>query len=484
MSDSPSPDHQVVVRPVDNGSVPINPGMGWGLFHYDNSLAKYGTRLGPEDLLEDFPGFSHVYLRLAWCYIEPRPGQFDWSVVDGPAQRYIAAGKTIAFRFSCCEGHSNIVYAAPQWLQQAGAKGLYFTRRDGVEYWEPVYDDPVFLHYLDRFLAEAGRRYDGDPHIAFFDVGSFGIWGEGHTGRSTGQACGPRMVQTHVGLHEKYFKKTYVAINDDLLVSGYREDRPGLLECAAGWAAKGNFTLRDDSILVRGGPRAYKSADIAQVFWPVAPVVLESDHYGSSRQRGDWGDGSKYEEAMEVYHASYASIHWWPREFLQECRPLIDRMNRRLGYRLMPAEVSWPAQARAGEAIQVQAKWANTGVAPCYGGGHPALTLKTPAGGVVLTLVDEHFNVRDLPGGPAGQARTMEQRATFGLPANVPPGRYEVFVSVGSAIGTPRIALPLDGHDGRRRYRLGSIEVQEAQDAAGWFSGLSSPGAVEKRPCL
>jgi hypothetical protein len=88
---SPSQTDRVVVAPTDNGSVPVNPGMGWVLHYYDNSLYNYGSLLSPEDTLEYYPGFSVVYLRLAWCYIEPRPGQFDWSVVDGPAQRFIAA---------------------------------------------------------------------------------------------------------------------------------------------------------------------------------------------------------------------------------------------------------------------------------------------------------------------------------------------------------------------------------------------------------
>jgi hypothetical protein len=45
---------------------------------------------------------------------------------------------------------------------------------------------------------------------------------------------------------------------------------------------------------------------------------------------------------VEEYHASYMSIHWWPREFLQENRPVIEKINLRLGYRLQLRELSWP----------------------------------------------------------------------------------------------------------------------------------------------
>ncbi len=88
---------------------------------------------------------------------------------------------------------------------------------------------------------------------------------------------------------------------------------------------------------------------MAQRFWPTVPVILESEHYGGSVERGAWGDGSLYLQAVEDYHASYASIHWWPREFLAANRDLVDRMNRRLGYRLQLVEASWPEAVRPGE---------------------------------------------------------------------------------------------------------------------------------------
>ena len=42
-----------VVRPPDNGEILVNPGMGWVLHHYDNSLEHYGSRLAPSDTVDD-----------------------------------------------------------------------------------------------------------------------------------------------------------------------------------------------------------------------------------------------------------------------------------------------------------------------------------------------------------------------------------------------------------------------------------------------
>ena len=89
---------RTVVRPKDTGAALVNPGMGWVLHHYDNTLRKYGAHLEPSDKVDDFPGGNVVYLPLAWSHIEPEEGKFNWSVVDTPAQRWIAKGKQVAFR--------------------------------------------------------------------------------------------------------------------------------------------------------------------------------------------------------------------------------------------------------------------------------------------------------------------------------------------------------------------------------------------------
>jgi hypothetical protein len=351
----------VVVRPVDTGAALENRGMGWVFHHYDNIPEHYGSKLAPADTLDDFPGLSVVYLRLPWSYLQPEEGRFNWSVVDTPAQRWIAKGKQVAFRFSCTE--SWMRYATPEWVQRAGAKGYNFRpgqeRADGP-YWEPEYDDPVFLEKLDRFLAAAAARYDGNPEVAFIDVGSFGVWGEGHTFHSTKRKWPASTLLRHVELHRKHFKQTLLAANDDFCFQG---DEVIAQARAAG------LTLRDDSILVQGGTNAYFHAAMAQAFWPNLPVVLESEHYGGSRDRGNWKDGSQYLQAIEEYHASYASIHWWPREFLAENRELISRINLRLGYRLQLVEAAWPAKVSVAGAWTAQFRWRNAGVAPCLAGG-------------------------------------------------------------------------------------------------------------------
>jgi hypothetical protein len=440
-----------VLTPPDTGAALENPGMGWVLHFYDNEVRNYGSKLAPSDTVDDFPGLTVVYLRIAWSFLEPKEGQFNWAVVDAPAQRWIAKGKQVAFRFSCTE--SFMRYATPEWVQKAGARGYNFRPGkldENGPFWEPEYDDPVFLEKLDHFLAAAAARYDGSPDVAFIDVGSFGVWGEGHTFASTKKLWPASTLLRHIDLHRKHFKRTLLAANDDFSFQGN-----GVID----YAQQKGFTLRDDSILVQGGTNAYFHAAMAQPFWPGVPVILESEHYGGSRDRGHWKDGSQYLQAIEDYHASYASIHWWPREFLTENKVLVEKINLRLGYRLQLVRLSWPEKASVNGGFPVAAQWRNAGVAPCLPGGYPAITLKDDQGGIVGVFVDESFDVRSLPVGAPQKTEIRSQTVAFQLPFHLKPGTYGVFISVGTRAGTPRIALPLADADGQRRYRVGAIEV-------------------------
>lgn len=451
---------RTVVRPEDNGAVLVNPSMGWVLHHYDNDIVRYGSKLEPWDTVDDFPGVGVIYLRLAWKYLEPEEGKFNWSVVDIPAQRWIAKGKKIAFRFTTYESLSNNPpNATPEWVVQAGARVYSVRGRGGagtVERYEPDYDDPIFLAKLDRFLAAAAARYDGDPNVAWIDVGTIGIWGEGDPGPERFTTAGT--VKRHIDLHIKNFKRTLIAFNDNLMFRG-----KGLEPIV--YAKEKGLTLRDDSVLCRPGQEAVYTHYYAGAFWPRLPVILESEHYGLAVQRGDWGDGSDYLRAVELAHASYVSVHWWPREFLEKNRDLVRRISLRMGYRLQLLELSLPSEVTAGGRLAVSHQWRNKGVAPCYPGGYLALTLKDSRGGIAGVFVDEGFNLRNLEVGPPDQAPVSGRSVEFMLPpaSVLKPGGYDVFVSVGSRIGTPEIALPLDGDDGQRRYRVAQLRVRPAE---------------------
>src|SRR4029450_11910835 len=103
---------------------------GRGLSLLRQQRWRYGSRLAASDTVDDFPGLTVVYLRLAWAYLEPEEGHFNWAVVDTPAQRWIAKGKKVALRFTTSE--TGQMYATPEWVRKAGAEGTFTKNRQVV----------------------------------------------------------------------------------------------------------------------------------------------------------------------------------------------------------------------------------------------------------------------------------------------------------------------------------------------------------------
>lgn len=119
----------VDLRPDWDAARPLpNPDKGWYHHFFDNDVNKYLA--ASDDEIALFPRMDHVYLRLAWAYLEPEEGRFRWEVIDEPIARWTARGLGIAFRISCKETASlhrpEQVFATPRWVRDAGAQGGHY----------------------------------------------------------------------------------------------------------------------------------------------------------------------------------------------------------------------------------------------------------------------------------------------------------------------------------------------------------------------
>lgn len=463
------------IYPTDNNKPLVNPNMGWTMHYYSNNVRNYGSNLEPTDTLDDFPGLSTVYLRIPWSYIEMEEGSFNWEVLDTPAQRWIDKGKKVAFRITAQE--SSMRYATPEWVEKAGAKGYNWGKDNAL--WEPDFNDPVFLEKVENFISAMGKRYDGNPNVEFVDIGHYGLWGEGHTVHSTHIVYGLDVISKHIDIYCRHFKHTLLCISDDFV----GHDAPGACFDITNYALSKGVTIRDDSILVQNyglpmpsweqtaKPMPWYHSELAQLFWPTLPVILEHEHYGSSVKRNAWNKDMLL-KSVEEYHASFMSIHWWPREFLNENKDVIDKINLRMGYRIQLKNIVWPEQVQLGKPFNIKAEWVNAGVAPCYPGGFPCLTMKDDKGGIISVLVDESFNMKNLQVASPGMARSLSQNSDYTIaPVYKDPrrdafrsaqaGAYDLYISVGKRDGTPVLELPYEGNDGHKRYKLGKINLLE-----------------------
>ncbi len=460
----------------DNGKALINPSMGWMPFYYSDLLDSYPTK-DPSDTWDYFEGISTVYMRISWSFIQKTEDSIDWSIIDSVAQRFISKGKKIALRFVT----SNMHHGTPEWVFKAGAK-YYTFEKFNTKFKDPIFDDPIFLEKLEKFLSEAGKRYGNNPNVAFIDVGTFGLWGEGHTydTQRLSMEETARLVMIHAKLHHKYFPNTLLCISDDVIGNTTQgKDFPLMKKLRE----ELGITFRDDSILV---DKQWYHEDLAQNYWQTMPVILEHQHLEVSLRWNVWSN-AKLLDAVEKHHASYLSVHGWVPEEKKVLGEYLDKINRRLGYRIQLREISYPNIVSLDKKFYVKMKLANAGVAPCYVGGYPTLTFKDKKGAIALVLTSDKLNVKNLKVGPVDNIPTTEITVPLKINAYAPDiadGRYDVYFSIGDLMGTPTLNLPLDNDDGQKRYKIGKIRINS--EFLGRYDGNAGQiwDKLTKDPCI
>lgn len=366
----------------------VNPDKGWYHHMLDNGIHKY--LIQDEKDLTGFPGMDHLYLRLAWAFLEPQEGKFDWSYIDDIAEKYVPLGYKISFRISCKETGAapdavpveinGIRYATPYWVVEAGAKGIERPPH-GSASWTPDWDDPVFLEKLDNFHKAFAEKYDGKEWVRYIDVGSIGEWGEGHTYFSTRIPPTVDDIKTHMNLHLKHYKKTQLIVTDDLIAYEKSEkDQQELLK----YALENGFSLRDDSPMVQG----YMENDLAT--WTVRhpeffaevyktmPTVFELEHYGKVKSNGYWpgknGAGiipqynvvgaDVFRNAVKIIRPTYVGFHGYLGEWLTDNPEFTAEILNMCGYWYFPKSIG-TTQYQKGK-LSFEMEWLNKGVAPAY----------------------------------------------------------------------------------------------------------------------
>lgn len=366
-----------------------NPHKGWYHHLLDNGIEHYAIH--NDSLFRNFPGMDHLYLRLAWSYLEPSEGQFDWHRIDEVVERYVPLGYKIAFRISCKEtgsaqgsvgqAYNGIQYATPQWVEKAGAKGTV-AQSGNIRSWVPDWDDPVYLEKLDHFHRAFAARYDAKPWISYIDIGSIGEWGEGHTSFSTKIPPSVEEVKANMDVYLKNYHHSQLIVTDDLLYYGKPDQQVKELY---NYAVSKGISLRDDSPLVDwylqqnlstwsvSHPQFYSSLYLTK------PIVFELQHYGEVKKDGNWigkNGQAKIEKygfsgahvmrkAIETMHATYIGYHGYAEQWLNDNPDLTRELANRCGYWYFPVKASYCSIMRKGD-NEVNIEWLNKGIAPAY----------------------------------------------------------------------------------------------------------------------
>ena len=454
-----------------------NPHKGWYHHFPDNHIGKYVVAKDA-DLLA-FPGMDHVYIRLAWAYLEPREGEFDWGVIDRIIDKWTKLGLGVAFRISCKETSTDRIeqqYATPRWVMEAGAKGGYYRmgKPAGPEGpWEPDFADPVFMAKLENFLKAFAARYDGKPWLRYVDIGSIGDWGEGHTWAGSRMECGLATRLKHVDLHLKHFKKSLLVATDDFV---HALNDPAERKKLHEHIIASGISYRDDSILVNGYLRGLsdaftvRSPEMFAEAWLKTPTVFELEHYGTVKKMGNWdgrpdsqvaqfGKGKKgpdyFRGALELLHATYIGYHGYAHEWLVDNPELTGELLNRCGYWYFLHSIRLPEKLAAGQEVAMEMAWENRGVAPAYQAFQLIVRLDGPG---AFEQAMESGNRRWVPKAEQPWKESYRLR----LPADLKPGEYTLSFKLHSKAAGRDVLVGLNPKllNAGKFYEVGKVRVR------------------------
>lgn len=134
--------------------------------------AYYPEHKNPEELEHDLEllinsGINTVRMgEFAWCRMEPKEGEYDFSWLDYAVERLGKAGiKSIICTPTACP---------PSWLVYQHPEVLYVDNRGetrpfgGRRFY--CYNNPVYREYSAKIAEEIGKRYGRNPYVSGFQI--------------------------------------------------------------------------------------------------------------------------------------------------------------------------------------------------------------------------------------------------------------------------------------------------------------------------
>lgn len=442
------PTHTVQPEPLA-GYIP-NPYMGWQDTQPINK--RFTETVG--------------YGRVNWDDVNPNEGVYDWSPIESVRADLAEADDTFSFRVRPAQpppwgdGHQ-----MPAWLVERGAR-IAETSSDileGVISTEPLYSDCLFLEAHATFVDALRRRYDGDPQVAFIDIGSYGNYGEWGSEQyddepdSLDWHARRRIIDMYLGGQGtrpcqeadgqiKQVSYEYTGFQRTQLIMPYTPWFPDSLEYAL--SQRPDVGIRHDALGSESHQRRYREeiGHLVQQRWPQAPIIFEyyPEAYTPEALR-------RARDFAQEMHASFVHENFDGRGQ----NDLIEELLETIGYRLVLREMTYTSELGPGETLRLDMTWENTGSAPPYFENYPLVVSLTNALGVTAYEQPISVDIRTwLPGQPIQLSGELQ------LPANFPAGTYDLRLAfVDPARNQAALTLAIDGQDAQGRYLIGPVNI-------------------------
>lgn len=443
---------RIVITPPAFDGILTNPGMGVASFH-----DGYGQKPTPEE----YPDTGIEYDRFYWNELEPKEGVYQFDAIEhafSVAQHHQPA-MNVGLRVMVLDEPQS-GSKIPDWLIAKGIKGQWV---ENGKTFVPDLSDPVFIAYAQKLLNAMGARYDGNPELAYIDIGIVGSWGEWHNSnfgelQPLTEKYTPAQLNRYVDMHFTSFPKTpkiMLISGGESLAYASRKGAGWRADCWGDWH---NFTpdwshMRDDY------PARLADAQAAfpgfNTRWHHAPVSLEICGYLNEWQSVQHYTREQVQATFDWAIAQHAStLNLKSRPVPAEYRDILDRALLHIGYRYRVSQLQFENSVQSGQPIIVDATWQNDGVAPVYLPWLIQWRLVNARGDVVARKGTQDDVRQWLPG-------SHQSHFSFDMPAALPAGKYQLEVALTDHQGTPRIRLANEGRKADGWYPMASFNIKE-----------------------
>jgi hypothetical protein len=457
-SDSSSPEPQTIITlkeiPFTAGDI-INPMRGF----YD--WQGYGAR--PPGL--NYPEF---YKRYMWDQIETSKGVYDFSVIRNDMVLAKSKKQKFAFRIMAVNSfHSDAIGVPEDLLDEVPGDYCsysddYIKSSDELDrVWVPDWNSPAFINRAKALVTALGQAFDGDPVMAYYDMGIYGHWGEWHaypfTNCTTAGEASETTKRNIVDMQLAAFNKTRIVMNsgaDNSAAFAYamnKSNRIGVRIDSFNWP------WFDQQIEQNPTKKA-----LVESRWKTAPIIVE---FGGNFSPEDSKDFSLAQAQVKRWHiASVANGNAYNWETLtQSQKDNFLTIGKLAGFRIVPREFRYAGAVSRGSSFRLTSIWCNVGVTPLYEPFVIRYELRLKGQNSISWWGNSTFDLQALLPTIDTQGKDTPKKTTdtFTIPSRLSPGTYTLSMVVYDPTGyRDKLALAIEGRSKTGRYVLGDVTIR------------------------
>ena len=460
---------------TDGRTVVNNPGKGWQLFVSTERLIRSG------ELYKEVLELGTVgYTRFNWKDIQQSNewNVFDWTAIEQIKNAWKAEGKQFSFRIMAANTHGGRgewgKYMTPRWVFENNPWGnaeytIVNFGDDGFngepgEKVIPIWNDPGFIKAVEHLAKAIAEKYGNDPDIAYFDIGTYGNWGEQHLWPLGGRELSRAELQEHIKLYYDAFRAVNATVR---LVIPFGHDRyqPVYDYAIDNW----KMAIRRDGVL--GGhslgeeliPTYGKVPGISETYasWD---QFVEWNSIPGHPNNGLWTDERLW-KSLYTTRPTYQSMMWdlAINRMYDDNQRLMKRAANLFGFHFILSGAVVPREMKPGTDYWIEMSWQNHGLAPIYEPANVAFALLDRRNNVVTLMEAGNSDVSAwMPG------VTIHENAKIRIPATVANGDYRLAVGIfGNEVsGNPKYNIAIKGRiaDNFRWYPLCKVTVSDAAE--------------------